>query len=61
MFIYVFSEHDKAKLISEGFSMLKEDKTNTMFVFVIDSVPAECVAKRFSTLEKYCISDVLTF
>lgn len=59
MFIYVFSEQDKMKLLSEGYVLLKEDTANGMYVFAIDNGTAQ--GERFSGLGTYCFSDVLTF
>ena len=55
-FIYVFKKEDRDTLLSEGYTLLKEDNSNSMYVF--------------ETTEKLCFgltdmdfvySDTLTF
>ena len=62
MFVYVFSEQDKTKLLSNGYALLKEDPNNDLYVFVLESASnvTENFSKKFN-LDKYCITDVLTF
>ena len=56
MFIYVFDEETKDKMIELGYELLKESKNGIEFVF--------CINHSFTYSlpdEKYVISDVLTF
>lgn len=56
MFIYVFDEDTKDKMIALGYELLKESEDGKEFVF--------CINNNFTyTLsdEKYVVSDILTF
>ena len=56
MFIYVFDEETKDKMIALGYELLKESEDGKEFVF--------CINNNFTyslSDEKYVVSDVLTF
>lgn len=59
-FIYVFSEEDKVKLLSEGYTLLRENPTSHAFVFITDEAGTERI-KVFESLDNYFLTDVLTF
>lgn len=59
-FIYVFTEQDKSNLLSRGYKLLKEDVANGVFIFA-NETPDELDNKVYSSLDKYCLSNVLTF
>lgn len=62
MFIYVFSEQDKAKLLADGFILMKEDTRANIYIFAIDiAVKDDSVRLANLSLDNYCITDVLTF
>lgn len=62
MFVYVFSEQDKTKLLSNGYALLKEDPKNNLYVFALEleTDALEEFSTRFD-LGKYCFTNVLTF
>lgn len=63
-FIYVFSTEDRDKLLGLGFSLLKEDEDNNIFVFVAENVYDKSdIALKFDAvdLSEYMESDTLTF
>lgn len=56
MFIYVFDEDTKDKMIALGYELLKESGDGKEFVF--------CINNNFTyslSDEKYVVSDILTF
>lgn len=56
MFIYVFDEETKDKMIALGYELLKESENGKEFVFYIDNNFTYSLSDT-----KYVISDVLTF
>lgn len=59
-FLYVFNKQDKTNLINKGYKLLKDDAQNDVFIFAADKLGEEEIVQ-FDTLEKYALSDVLTF
>jgi len=55
-FIYVFSESDKQLLVDMGYTLLKEDGSNSLYVFKNDNSLSFCM-----DATKFAYSDVLTF
>ena len=65
MFIYVFSEQDRNKLLEEGYELLKDDDVGNTYVFVrynskFDEEPEKEKAL-FSSLGLCFETDVLSF
>ncbi len=61
-FIYVMSETDKDKLVSLGYSLLKEDKRNHVWVFQNkDTITFACEDEISSAGIRFVLSDTLTF
>lgn len=56
-FIYVFDSSDKERLVKSGYKLLKEDSTNSIYVF--ESNTELSFAEQ--GIEKYVFSNVLTF
>lgn len=56
-FIYVFDSSDKERLVKSGYKLLKEDNTNSIYVF--ESNTELSFAEQ--GIEKYVFSNVLTF
>lgn len=56
MFIYVFDEETKDKMVDLGYELLKESEDGKEFVFCIDNNFTYSLSDK-----KYVISDVLTF
>ena len=54
-FIYVFSQDDKESLIKKGYTILKEDYLNNVFIFLNRN------SFSFDKSIEYVTSDVLTF
>ncbi len=59
-FIYVFSEDDKTKLLSQGFELLRESVPRNTYIFVADESKTENY-ELFSSLDNFFLSDVLSF
>ena len=59
-FIYVFSESDKEKLLSEGYELLREDTPSQKFVFIKDE-NKDMSFDLCKSLDKYFLSNTLTF
>ena len=55
-FIYVFTDQDRDELLSRGYILLKEDKSNQIYIFSYDGKE-----ENFDSLNLYCFSNVLTF
>lgn len=57
-FIYVFSSEDWDNMVKSGFHLLKSDKKNNVFVFILTDED-----KRIPNYSKsnFIISDMLTF
>lgn len=55
-FIYVFTEDDKDKMLLAGFSLIRADSKNKMFVFENKNTMNFSLANI-----KYVLSDMLTF
>ena len=56
MFVYVFDEDTKDKMIALGYELLKESENGKEFVFCIDNSFTYSLSDT-----KYVVSDVLTF
>lgn len=59
-FIYVFSKEDKEKLQNLGFSLLKNDEQNSIFVFALQ-LNNEFSFELLDGVSNYSLSDTLTF
>lgn len=56
--IYVFSQEDKNVLEINGFTLLKQDEENNIYIFAYD----DSLYSKFSLDSiDYCLSDSLTF
>jgi len=61
-FIYVFSEQDKLKLESIGYDLLKSDDRSGVYIFTLgDDAKASDIMCFDASLDKYYLSNVLTF
>ena len=60
-FIYVFTEKDRDKLKLLGFSLLKEDAPNSMFVFASKTGGDFSYESLDAVVDRYCFSNTLTF
>lgn len=56
-FLYVFSEENKQQLISAGFTLLKEDERNNVYVFEAN----DDLKYSLVNIDEIMESDVLTF
>lgn len=62
MFIYVFSTQDKDTLLSDGrYHLVKSDNKNHVYIFVYDGDSISSDIRKFTTIDKYALSDVLSF
>ncbi len=59
-FIYVFSDKDKAKLLTYEYILLNEDRTGNLYIFK-DDEKRPMNFDIFEQLDKYVMSDVLIF
>lgn len=61
-FIYVMSVRDKDKMLSLGYSLVKEDKRNSIWVFQNkDTTTFACEDEVSSAGIKFVLSNTLTF
>lgn len=58
MFIYVFSNQDRDQLLSDGYELLKSNEFEEVYIFLYGD---DKTSEKFKKLDKYIISDVLTF
>lgn len=58
MFIYVFSNQDRDQLLSDGYELLKSNEFEEVYIFLHGD---DKTSEKFKKLDKYIISDVLTF
>ncbi len=59
-FIYVFNKEDKDKMLKRGFTLLKNDERNSMYVFAL-TVSDGFSFELLDGVEKYTFSNTLTF
>lgn len=57
-FIYVFNNEDRDTLLSQGYTLLKEDYNNDVFIFDADDADLQFA---LSDVDAYVTSDTLTF
>lgn len=57
-FVYVFSVEDKEKLLNRGYTLLKDDSANNVYIFKSDE---SITFSALDGVEDYVTSDVLTF
>ena len=60
-FIYVFTTKDRDKLVAHGYALLKNDETNSVFVFASQGSSDLSYDALDTTIGNYCLSDTLTF
>ncbi len=60
-FIYVFTKKDRDKLKQFGFSLLKEDKHNSIYIFSSKTRGDFSYESLDASLDRYCFSNTLTF
>lgn len=58
MFVYVFSTQDRDTLLDKGYHLVKSDDINYTYIFVCDD---NADVEKFSVLDKYAFSNVLSF
>lgn len=61
-FIYVRSEQDKDKMLALGYTLIKEDKRNNMWIFQNKNTELfACNAEMSAAGIKFVLSNTLTF
>lgn len=60
-FIYVFTEKDRDKLKQLGFSLLKDDAQNSIFIFASKINGDFSYESLDAAVDRYCFSNTLTF
>lgn len=60
MFIYVFSNQDKELLLENGYTLMKSDDQNGIYIFLAES-DEQKNQEMYNQITKYCINSTLTF